>query len=479
MSKSVGNVIDPFDLVKAYGASLRYFFLREVPFGQDGNYSHEAIINRINANLANDLGNLAQRSLTMVARQFAGALPEPAIFSAADEAILTAADAMIDNSRDYMKTQQLHQVLNTVWAVVADANRYFAGEAPWALAKTDPARQGTVLYVTAEVIRQVAILCQPFMPEFVRQTPRFTCRSARAPKLRRSWHAHFCRREIAGADTGVPALRRARNTSGAVNAHRQPLPSRFSDFADELDAVVARAGAAGIARLVTISTRVARHAGVLSIAERFPDVYCSVGTHPHHAEEELDTTADDLIARAKHPKVVAIGEAGLDYHYDRSPRSAQEQGFRTHIEAARESGLPLVIHSRDADADMARILEEETGQGAFPAVLHCFTGGRELARRAIALRLFISFTGILTFKNSAALRTTVAAELPPDRILVETDAPYLAPSPFPRQARRARPRRRGGKSSRRDTRRVLRRDRAANHRQFLCAVSQGAATDRR
>ncbi len=203
----------------------------------------------------------------------------------------------------------------------------------------------------------------------------------------------------------------------------------FPDFADELDAVVARAGAAGIARLVTISTRVARHAGVLSIAERFPDVYCSVGTHPHHAEEELDITADDLIARAKHPKVVAIGEAGLDYHYDRSPRSAQEQGFRTHIEAARKSGLPLVIHSRDADADMARILEEETGQGAFPAVLHCFTGGRELARRAIALGLFISFTGILTFKNSAALRT-IAAELPPDRILVETDAPYLAPSPF-------------------------------------------------
>jgi methionyl-tRNA synthetase len=166
MSKSVGNVIDPFDLVKAYGADpLRYFFLREVPFGQDGNYSHEAIINRINADLANDLGNLAQRSLTMVARQFGGALPEPAIFSATDEAILTAADAMLDKARDFMKTQQLHQVLNTVWAVVADANRYFAGEAPWALAKTDPARQGTVLYVTAEVIRQVAILCQPFMPE--------------------------------------------------------------------------------------------------------------------------------------------------------------------------------------------------------------------------------------------------------------------------------------------------------------------------
>ena len=165
MSKSVGNVIDPFDLVKAYGADpLRYFFLREVPFGQDGNYSHEVIVNRINADLANDLGNLAQRSLTMVARQFGGALPKPGSFTDADAAILAAADAMIGRAREFMKTQQLHQVLNTVWAVVADANRYFAGEAPWALAKTDPARQGTVLYVTAEVLRQVGILCQPFMP---------------------------------------------------------------------------------------------------------------------------------------------------------------------------------------------------------------------------------------------------------------------------------------------------------------------------
>jgi TatD DNase family protein len=203
----------------------------------------------------------------------------------------------------------------------------------------------------------------------------------------------------------------------------------FPDFAEELDAVVLRAREAGIARLVTISTRVARHAQVLAIAERFAEVYCSVGTHPHYAHEELDITAADLVARAGHPKVVALGEAGLDYHYDRSPRDAQAQGFRTHIAAARETGLPLVIHSRQADADTARILEEETGKGAFPAVLHCFTGGRDLAQRAIALGLFISFTGILTFKNSAELRV-IAAELPADRILVETDAPYLAPLPF-------------------------------------------------
>jgi TatD DNase family protein len=166
---------------------------------------------------------------------------------------------------------------------------------------------------------------------------------------------------------------------------------------------------------------------LLAIAERFPDVFCSVGTHPHHADEELDVSAADLAQHARHPKIVAIGEAGLDYHYDNSPREAQERGFRAHITAARATGLPLVIHSRDADDDMARILEEETGKGAFPAVLHCFTGGPDLARRAIALGHFISFTGIVTFKNSDALRE-IAKGLPADRILVETDAPYLAPA---------------------------------------------------
>jgi methionyl-tRNA synthetase len=165
MSKSVGNVMDPFALADAYGVDqLRYFFLREVPFGQDGNYNHEAIVNRINADLANDLGNLAQRSLTMVARAFGGVLPAPGVYTDADQAILAAADAMIGKARDAMATQALHHVLNTAWAVVADANRYFASEAPWALAKTDPARQGTVLYVTAEVLRQVAILAQPAIP---------------------------------------------------------------------------------------------------------------------------------------------------------------------------------------------------------------------------------------------------------------------------------------------------------------------------
>ncbi|HZD89969.1 MAG TPA: TatD family hydrolase [Pseudolabrys sp.] len=203
----------------------------------------------------------------------------------------------------------------------------------------------------------------------------------------------------------------------------------FPDFAPELDAVVARARAAGIGRMVTISTRVKKHAQVLAVAEKYPDVFCSVGTHPHHSHEELDVDAGTLIALSKHPKVVAIGEAGLDYHYDTGPHELQAKSFRQHIAAARESGLPLVIHARDCDADMAAILTEETGQGAFPAILHCFTGGRDLAFKAMDLGLHISFTGILTFKRSDDLRA-IAKDLPADRILVETDSPYLAPLPY-------------------------------------------------
>ena len=203
----------------------------------------------------------------------------------------------------------------------------------------------------------------------------------------------------------------------------------FPDFSTELDAIIARARAAGVGRLVTISTRVKEHAQVLAIAEKFPEVFCSVGTHPHYSHEETDIDAAKLIAISKHPKVVAIGEAGLDYFRNNSPRDAQAASLRQHIAAGRETGLPLVIHSRDCDADMARILREESGKGAFPAVLHCFTGGRDLAFAAVDLGHYVSFTGILTFKNSDALRE-IAAALPADRIMVETDAPYLAPLPY-------------------------------------------------
>jgi TatD DNase family protein len=203
----------------------------------------------------------------------------------------------------------------------------------------------------------------------------------------------------------------------------------FDDFAPERDAIVERAHAAGVALMVTISTRVRQFARILALIDRYPGVYGTVGTHPHNAHEELDVIVDELIRLASHPKIVGLGEAGLDFHYDTSSPEAQEQGFRTHIAAARATGLPLVIHSRAADDRMIAVLEDEMGKGAFPAVLHCFSSGAELARRGVALGLYVSFSGILTFKRSDELRA-IAADVPADRLLVETDAPYLAPEPY-------------------------------------------------
>nr|PZN86227.1 MAG: LuxR family transcriptional regulator [Pseudomonadota bacterium] len=203
----------------------------------------------------------------------------------------------------------------------------------------------------------------------------------------------------------------------------------FPQFAKDRDGVVARAARAGVGVLVTISTRVRQLPDLIALAERYPNVFCSVGTHPHYAHEELDVSVDEIVRLAEHPKVVAIGEAGLDYFYKRSPPEAQAEGFRRHIAAARITGLPLEIHTREADEDTARILEEEHAKGPFPAILHCFTGGRDLAMRALALGLTISFTGVITFRKSEELRA-IAAEVPLDRLLVETDAPFLAPEPY-------------------------------------------------
>ncbi len=202
----------------------------------------------------------------------------------------------------------------------------------------------------------------------------------------------------------------------------------FPKLATDREGVLARAKAAGVGLVVTISTAI-RNDAPRQIAEENEGVYCSVGTHPHTAHEELDIPVRDIVALANHEKVVAIGEAGLDYYYQKSPREAQAQGFLNHIAAARETGLPLVIHSRDADNDTADILEREMAKGAFKAVLHCFTGGADLAQRVLALGLYISFSGVLTFKNSESLRD-IAADVPLDRVLVETDAPFLAPMPM-------------------------------------------------
>lgn len=201
----------------------------------------------------------------------------------------------------------------------------------------------------------------------------------------------------------------------------------FADFDAERDEIVARAHQSGVKQMVTISTRVRKLDGLLAITERYPSVFCSVGTHPNSANEELDIQTEDLVRLANaHEKIVAIGEAGLDYFYDTQTPADQQTGFRRHIAAARETQLPLVIHSRSADEDMAAILTEETGKGAFPFILHCFSAGPELAKTGVELGGYISFSGILTFPKSEELRA-IAKTIPHDRLLVETDAPYLAP----------------------------------------------------
>ncbi|SCY82260.1 TatD family hydrolase [Microvirga guangxiensis] len=203
----------------------------------------------------------------------------------------------------------------------------------------------------------------------------------------------------------------------------------FPDIQTRLPEVLAAAQAAGVGRLVTISTHVARYETYKALAEANEAVYFTVGTHPHNAAEEPNVPASRLVELSAHPRCIGIGEAGLDYHYDKSPRDVQRKVFRTHIEAARETGLPLVIHARNADEDMIEILSNEMEQGRFRAVLHCFSSGEKLAQVGVELGLYVSFSGILTFRNSEEIRQ-IAAAVRHDRLLVETDAPYLAPVPF-------------------------------------------------
>ena len=202
----------------------------------------------------------------------------------------------------------------------------------------------------------------------------------------------------------------------------------FPEFADQVESVIERARQADIVQMVTICTKVREFSRVLAIAEQNEHVFCSIGTHPHNAQEEQHIAPEEIIARSRHPKVVAIGEAGLDYYYDNSPRDIQKMVFRRHIDVARQTGLPLVIHTREADEDTMLILEDEMQKGAFPALIHCFTASRKLAEKVLDLGLYISLSGVLTFKNAANLQE-IAKELPLDRLFVETDAPFLTPVP--------------------------------------------------
>lgn len=203
----------------------------------------------------------------------------------------------------------------------------------------------------------------------------------------------------------------------------------FPDFATELGDVVGRARLAGVGTMLTIGTRLKAFPGVRAIAERYDDIWCSVGIHPHEAAVEPIEEASALIAEAQHPRVIGIGEAGLDYYYEHSPKDDQIRNFRAHIAAARETGLPLIVHARDADDDLCRILQEESARGAFPGLIHCFSSTAKLARTALDLGMMISISGIVTFKKADELRAIVA-DVPLDRLLVETDAPYLAPMPM-------------------------------------------------
>ena len=202
----------------------------------------------------------------------------------------------------------------------------------------------------------------------------------------------------------------------------------FPDYAGNVDAVVARARSAGVGVCVSIGTELARFPGVKAVAEKFPHVWCTVGVHPHEAEKELLDDEAALLAEAVHPKVVGIGETGLDYYYEHAPRQQQRSNFRSHISAGRKSGLPVIVHTRDADDDTIEILRDEMGKGAFTGLIHCFTGTQRLADAALEMGLYISVSGIATFKNSTALRDVIKT-VPLERLLVETDAPYLAPVP--------------------------------------------------
>ena len=430
MSKSVGNVIDPFTLADHYGVdALRYFFLREVPFGQDGNYSHEAIVQRINADLANDLGNLAQRSLSMIAKNCGGSCAGAGRERRGRRRLV---DAGLRHPRRRARRDArlcpAHGARGDLGGGGGDQSLFRRTGAVEARQDRSGAARQRALCHRRDAARHCAPVPALYSRSGVPAARSAGSQSRRARfRLRDAGTSAVRRRATAGAGADLSALCRA---GGSIRMRLIDTHCHldFPELAKDRAGVLARAAAAGVARMITISTEVEKFPSIRAIAESADNIYCSVGTHPNHAHEEREFSADELAALAAHPKCVAIGETGLDYHYNRAPRDLAHRVFRAHIGAARKTGLPLVIHSRDADADMAAILTEEMAAGPFKALLHCFTSGRELAESALALGAYISFSGVVTFKNSGALRE-IAEIVPLDRMLVETDAPFLAPTP--------------------------------------------------
>ena len=305
-----------------------YFFMREVPFGQDGSYSPETIATRINSDLANGIGNLASRSLSMINKNCDGRMPECGTLTDEDRALLATVDSVIETARAEMANFQIHKALAAIIDVVADGDRYFAGQEPWSLKKTDPTRMETVLYVTAETVRQIAILLLPFMP----QSADKLLDMLSAPADSRDFKAlggggtSQGRHADRQAGTGVPALRRAR---GGVR--RMLIDTHchldFADFDAERDDLIERARAAGVMQMVTISTRVRKLDRLLKLTERYGNVFCSVGTHPNNADEELDVTADELVALAesqRQDRGDRRGRARLFLRHARNPKTRRQ-----------------------------------------------------------------------------------------------------------------------------------------------------------
>ena len=317
--------------------------MREVAFGQDGSYSHEAIVNRINADLANDLGNLAQRSLSMIARNCDGRVPTPSrLLGGGCGAVRAKRMACRRALRAAMDQLALHVALADIWSVVAAANRYFASEEPWVKRKSAPDRFATILYVTLETLRAVGIVTQPFIPGAAAKLLDLLGVSTDRRQIEgyRNGGAARSGKRASGAGPDLSSLCRARaQPCGAVMLVDSHCHLDFPDLAADEAGVLARARAAGVGRFLTISTRVRRNAALQAISARHDDVFFTVGTHPHHAAEEAEVTTSDIVALSAHPRCVGIGEAGLDYHYDRSPRDVQDLVFRKNIAAARETGL--------------------------------------------------------------------------------------------------------------------------------------------
>ncbi len=334
---------------------------------------------------------------------------------------MTAAEAGLHEA---MKDLAIHNALEAVWSAARDANQYFADAAPWSVRKTDPARADAILHLTIEAIRRIAIMARWAIPDGADRLLDLLGQDAAAAELRRAGRAGGGGHRAAGAERGIPAA----GTDGGLMFADSHCHLNYKGLAEQQPEILARARARGVSAMLNISTRESEWDAVIGTAEREPDVWATVGIHPHEADQHPDVGAIRLIQGAQHPRVVGIGESGLDYYYDHSDRDRQRASFRAHIAAARFTGLPIVVHTRDAEEDTAAILRDEMGKGPFSGVIHCFTASGAFADIALDLGLYISISGIVTFKNARDLQET-AARLPIERLLIETDAPFLAPVP--------------------------------------------------